>query len=388
MKIGILTYHRSVNHGAFLQTYCLTKSMQKFFGKVGKVEVIDYTSKKAYQLDLRVALRGGTIRNIFQQLLRWYKFQQSVKSLPLSKDKLKSDNLRQIEIFLKRQNYDVIIVGSDEVWKTTSVRGFPNAYWLNFQMDNTLKVTYAVSSRSKLNSMSKKNREYARTAIMQFELLGIRDDVTGKEVYDLTHKNYIMCCDPTFMVELPVDKGKCREQLRKKIGIPEGKLLMGVMLAQEEIVEELRKQYGNQYYIISLFEQLKAADINYVAISPFEFVRIIASLDCFVTTRFHGAVFAIKEKIPFVAIDDYDSYERSRLRFLLEENQLGNHLLIYSKHKNFANTVCQKLKECMDEKEYSYLATEAIKKEKSKFIKYMQQFNKIMREYYVSENRK
>ena len=388
MKIGILTYHRSVNHGAFLQSYCLAKSIQKYFGKNGKVEVIDYTSKKAYQLDLRVALRGEKIRNIFQQLIRWYKFQQSVKRLPLSKDKLITDDLEQIENFLKRQNYDVIIVGSDEVWKTTSVRGFPNAYWLNFQLDNTQKVTYAVSSRSKLNSMSQKNREYAKTAIMQFELLGIRDDVTGKEVYDLTHKNYIMCCDPTFTLELPIDKGKCREQFRKKIDIPEGKLLMGVMLAQEEIVEELRKQYGNQYYIISLFEQLKVVDMNYVAISPFEFVRIVASLDCFVTTRFHGAVFAIKEKIPFVAIDDYDSYERSRLRFLLEENQLDNHLLIYSKRKNFANTVCQKLKECIDEKEYSFLAAVAVKKEKDKFIQYMQQFERIMGEHYVSENRK
>lgn len=386
MKVGILTYHRSVNHGAFLQAYCLAKSMQKYLEKTAKVEVIDYTSKKAYQLDLKVVFRGNNIKDIYERFIRWYKFREAAKRLPLSKDKLISDDLEQVKEFINKQAYDIIIVGSDEVWKTTSVRGFPNAYWLNFPICNAIKVTYAVSSRSKLNQMPKQDREYVKMAIKNFDLLGIRDDTTANEIYKLTYEKYIMCCDPTFTIQLKIERDICKKILRKKLNVPRSKKLMGVMLAHEEIVEKLRKEFGEEYFIVSLFEHLNAVNSNYIAISPFEFVRIVAGLDCFITTRFHGAVFAIKENVPFLAIDDYDCYERSRLRFLLQENGLDNHLLMYNKHRNFADIVCRKFKECIDDKRYNQLAYKAVKNEKCKFAHYIEQLEKIMEEKNVSRN--
>ena len=43
MKIGILTFHKAQNYGAFMQCYALSKELEKRFPG-HTVEVIDYTS--------------------------------------------------------------------------------------------------------------------------------------------------------------------------------------------------------------------------------------------------------------------------------------------------------------------------------------------------------
>ena len=45
VKVGILTYHRSLNYGAVMQAYCLAEEIQKRFPDVS-VEIVDYMSKK------------------------------------------------------------------------------------------------------------------------------------------------------------------------------------------------------------------------------------------------------------------------------------------------------------------------------------------------------
>lgn len=46
-RIGILTYHRSFNYGALMQSYSLSTRIAKDFPEA-KVELIDYCSKKVY----------------------------------------------------------------------------------------------------------------------------------------------------------------------------------------------------------------------------------------------------------------------------------------------------------------------------------------------------
>ena len=45
MKIGILTFHRPINYGAFLQAYSLSNQLKKCFEK-SEVEIIDYIAPK------------------------------------------------------------------------------------------------------------------------------------------------------------------------------------------------------------------------------------------------------------------------------------------------------------------------------------------------------
>ena len=59
MKIGILTFHQSVNNGAVMQAYSLSKRIQQTYPNA-EVEVIDYRMKKirkSYSYSLRQYLK-------------------------------------------------------------------------------------------------------------------------------------------------------------------------------------------------------------------------------------------------------------------------------------------------------------------------------------------
>lgn len=45
VKVGILTYHRSLNYGAVMQAYCLAEEIQKRFPDVS-VEIVDYSKPR------------------------------------------------------------------------------------------------------------------------------------------------------------------------------------------------------------------------------------------------------------------------------------------------------------------------------------------------------
>ena len=64
-KIGILTYHRSINYGAFLQAYSLYNAIKKRYGDKWIVEIIDYESEKAYKVYAK-QFKGKGIYNKFK----------------------------------------------------------------------------------------------------------------------------------------------------------------------------------------------------------------------------------------------------------------------------------------------------------------------------------
>ena len=45
MKIGILTFHRPINYGAFLQSYALSNQIKRCFPE-STVEIVDYIAPK------------------------------------------------------------------------------------------------------------------------------------------------------------------------------------------------------------------------------------------------------------------------------------------------------------------------------------------------------
>ena len=72
MKIGILTFHRSVNNGAFMQAYALSSEIKKRFPS-DEVEIIDFTPPSVvnyYSYSLVSYLRHSTLRVFAGKLLQ------------------------------------------------------------------------------------------------------------------------------------------------------------------------------------------------------------------------------------------------------------------------------------------------------------------------------
>ena len=88
------------------------------------------------------------------------------------------------------------------------------------------------------------------------------------------------------------------------------------------------------WQIISVASYNKYADINLLDIDPFQWVAIYGKCQFSLTNRFHGTIFSIKNKIPFVTVESdkrYAYFGTCKTESLLKDLFLDNHFFIYNK---------------------------------------------------------
>ena len=127
MKIGILTFHRSINYGAYMQSLALSHEIKERFPSL-EVEIIDYTSL-AMEKNYKVRFKPKMIKDpleFFRKIKRKKVFRDSLKYLPLSPEHIIEDDCDRVFEYI-RGRYDCVVVGSDAVWNWIK-RGFPNPY--------------------------------------------------------------------------------------------------------------------------------------------------------------------------------------------------------------------------------------------------------------------
>ena len=114
-KIGILTFHRSINNGAFMQSYSLSKALKKRFG--ADVEIINYDNKnvdRKYKKEI-VKSRPFNLKSIYKRFITYISFRSVLKSLPLSDFCIIDNEFEKLFERLQKE-YDLLVVGSDAVW--------------------------------------------------------------------------------------------------------------------------------------------------------------------------------------------------------------------------------------------------------------------------------
>ena len=314
MKIGILTYHRSINYGAVMQAYALARRLQEVPGV--QVEVIDYMSArmdKYYKMFTVYRGRNGIskIKNRFEM---YSAFQSGISQLPLSNERLISDDQNRFNRYIANK-YDMIVVGSDAVWNYEK-RGLPNPYFL-IGADNVRKVSYAASCNGiKYDQVDDEKLRILTDAFSDFEYIGVRDELTRKLVgkaigKDISHHN----CDPTFLLDFQKDglddnfRGELLKKLVEKYHWDVKKRHIGLMLSNlngdlsRKLVDELKNRYGKNYQIVSLYSYCKYADIPYISdLTPFEWSRIFSLFDITFSKYFHGTLLSILNETPVISL--------------------------------------------------------------------------------------
>ncbi len=299
MKVGVLTYHKSHNYGAFLQAYALAKWLQEELEI--EVEIINYNSISAEIHYIKQVFRAKNVKHFVANIRRFKIFNTSLKWLPLSDKKIISEKYELIESkVLKKYNY--VIVGSDEVWKL-GFRGFPNAYWLPFDT-NIRKISYAASSRSDFNTLTSTKKNIFIKLLNQFDYVGVRDKATYEEMskYLASKDKLFYNCDPTFNYEFDVDIAKIRSILSrvKKFKVSKRSILF--MYSDNKTANEIMNRLGDDYNYLSIYDYIEGT-INLNHFSPFEWISLIAFSDYMITTYFHGMCFAIKNNVPFSIVE-------------------------------------------------------------------------------------
>lgn len=305
MKIGILTFHRSYNYGAFMQCYSLLNRLKRDFPQV-ELEVADYTSQRV--LDY-YAKNNGQLGNGLKTLIvqRDNAFGACQQQLPLSSPKLVSDDINAASEYLN-ERYDAVIVGSDAVWNWNT-RGFPNVYFLKDYHGE--KFSYAASAHGlSFQDATPEQRDYLEESFSDFRYIGVRDCTTEQMVHSVLPDAAVYHnCDPTVLLDM--DSVPCdMEQLRQKLtrqGVDFSKPLIGLM-AGESIGAAVKRHYGNSVQLIALYAPNRYADVFLNDLTPFEWARVFSFFRLTLTHFFHGTLLSLKNGTPVIPIETVNSF--------------------------------------------------------------------------------
>ena len=343
-RIGILTYFWGHNFGTVLQAYSTLSLLSRRFNNE-HVEIINYQPKQ---------IKTKYIWNFFhlKKVIRYFrdvavfddfrKYSLNLDAKPL----ITRDYLQAIDFI--RGKYDVIVVGSDTVWEIESLESknlapFPNIYWVPSEIE-AKNVAFSVSSGTTTSErLNDETLGAMRAVANEFDLIGIRDDITEKLVKDLgiqDQDKIVRTPDPTFTYKIELTK--IRQKL-ERTGINLAKPIAGVNLPSIEglrgaIIEYLR---SNGFQVLALNNVVRDKGVFALpSITPFEWAELFKYLTISITDRFHGAIFSLKNLTPVITIDcekkRFTATGDSKTLSLLKEFDLDSsfHLNIYDLETN------------------------------------------------------
>jgi hypothetical protein len=325
MKIGILTYHDGINFGAYLQVFSLYTWFKENTNH--DIQVINFKDKfhsdseNEYFLGANYKFRKHPFKLLKDNMSEYKRLQSNKRKIRRFKKAHKLLNLTKFTHKIRdveKEKYDLIVVGSDEIWNyTNSMIGYVPAYFGN-GYDKRRIVSYAASFGS-VNAKDNIKREVLE-GIKDFDELSVRDLNTEKIVIEKAGKNPTLVCDPVFLIDH-----------KKYIILPnESKPFLLIYGAEGYSMEE-------REYIISYSSKrnLKLISIGYVEdwchesiveIGPFEFLGYFKKADKIVTKMFHGTLFSILFEKQFCTL--CTPYRENKFGAIMKKTELQNRLLI------------------------------------------------------------
>lgn len=323
MRIGILTFHCAHNYGAVLQCYAL----QTFLEQRGHdVRVIDYRPK-AITIVYKLLTKKRIIRKnvfrvvkylslLFWRIKRYDKFEEFIKN------KL---HLAPINTIMEIP-YDIIIIGSDQVWNYNLTNGFDKYYWGNFPHPaRTRIVSYAASMQD--SWPEKLSFEIIRN-LDNFDYISVREISLAERLTKLTNGRKIyQVVDPTLLL------GKEKwMSIAIKPNISKPYLLLFQVEGRNKKTEKIADTLSNikNLPIIRLTTSVDWYTSSKVRnTSPAEFVGLFMHAAFVVCSSFHGTVFSLIFNRPFVSV---------RMG-VGKDNRVANLLLAFGLERHFIDSV-------------------------------------------------
>lgn len=332
-KLGILTFHYNyINEGSLLQAYCLVNNLKNNLPGYD-IEIIDHQYKS------KLKVYGEKTKNPRTKAL--YNFIQN--SLPLSKNKFFDDSKKTFKFI--NENYDALVVGSDEIWRMHYEKkfflynpkdpwnpAFPNIYWPDKSV-KTPKIAYAACiGNTKLNNIPLIHKLKMKRILDNFSLLSVRDKNTKSFLKWLDPKleeKAEIIPDPSFSIDISslVNKKNIKTKL-EKLGVdfskPRVALLFPNYLNDKNTDEAINYFKSEGYQIISLSEYNEKSDIDLSreSFNPLEWIGIFGFMDICISQRMHGCISSILNNIPFIALDSRTINGESKIKDLMRSFNL------------------------------------------------------------------
>lgn len=219
---------------------------------------------------------------------------------------------------LKRLKADAVIVGSDQVWRSSfySDRRLYQDMFLRFAIKfKGLKIAYAASFGVRHWEISDSEEEVLRNLVSKFTAVSTREASGVFLCRQYLRTDALHVCDPTILLTRSdyAKLAKKPDRLNYIFGY-----LLDIDSEKVKMIENIAEELGAQ----SLIESGEEA----ASISVEEWLGIIEGAIAMITNSFHGTVFALIMHKPFLVIVHKERGEE-RLRSLLNSLDLNERIV-------------------------------------------------------------
>lgn len=300
MKIGILTLHFGANYGGTLQCISLFNILKNMGNEV---EVIDFRPHMVCSLPIRLLYKLFSIRSVndVKNLICHLEHKKDKvlnnKLLPVfdkfRKTELKlSESCDEVSISRIAESYDLIIVGSDQVWSST-VRN--KLTYMGDWSPSFKGQLYSYAACATILKYPYIRKRKITKLLDNFEFISVRDECSKAFVEQFINKNNIRVhLDPTLLYSFEKMIPSTTSTEKYILVYVLGKEIVGGNITA---ISRIKDIVGND--IKTLAVTIYDEDVNYVdetikTASPAEWMWYIKNAQFIFTDSFHGEVFSIK----------------------------------------------------------------------------------------------
>lgn len=310
MKVGILTFHWANNYGALFQAYCLCAVVRNLHHEVNIIDYVPPGSTLRWWQGW--GLHTGT-PSLALKRLRFDEFRR--RDVPLTRRCRTMDELRSVA-----NEFDIVIVGSDQVWNGHIVSSTDLPYFLGVvAQEHRRLVSYAATFGEPNQPMQTISR--AGPLLRRFNHISVRDKMTASLVRELSGRDSDIVLDPTLIHDYRdvVARDDHTPGYIAVYFISHGHINLG-----RAVVHQVRTRLGLPAVTIGEPRNILNSDRHVLSAGPSEWLRLLQGAAFICTDSFHGSALAIKSAKPFIA---WPGLRPERLQSLLGVCGIPNRLI-------------------------------------------------------------
>lgn len=305
MKVGILTLPLNYNYGGILQAYALCSAL-KAAGHDARLIYKPFSrrdvslAEKAKRLVKKLLGRYSGYVNYEAKLNSWLPVMTKNVNTFIDKHINRTQPISHYTD-LREEDFDAIVVGSDQVWRAGMFQDdIRNAYLAFAENWNIRRVAYAPSFGADRVLYTPSEIEECMRLLKSFDAVSVREKSAIAICKDLFNVDAQLVCDPTLLID-------ASEYIRliEVSNTPkhEGRLFTYILddtPERQQMVDFISAEMHTTAFSVNSFDGNAKCDIERrIAQSVEAWLRGFYDADFIITDSFHACVFSIIFRKPF-----------------------------------------------------------------------------------------
>lgn len=306
LKCGIVTFHSAHNYGSVLQAYAMVMTMKKLGTNAELIDFRHPHTTDAYEWKLWTPYKNWqwNIKDIFLRGIMGIGKKREKVFKDFIECKLPKSEQINNRNDIPSTKYDVLICGSDQIWNPISTGENDPIYFLDFGETNC-KFSYAASAGS--CKFPQKEHDKYLGFFKKMKSIGVREIFLKEYLKEEFGIDSVVNPDPTLLLNMNE-----WESIEKPYhNLPEKYLLVYTLSKVDETLafaREIGTKLGLPVVQICntrglTGESKKNVDFNLMDASPQQFLWLFHHANFIVTNTFHGNMFSVIFRKPFVHYD-------------------------------------------------------------------------------------